>query len=142
MQRAPALRPPSLDRPLAWAGLLANGAALAGLPLAVALPGPLATARLVVGLAAVLPALVLGLVACGGLLARRRWGRTVALVALGLGLAVALAGGIVWLVLVPHQRGSTAMGLAVLWVLQLLLLIRWSLPPAEMAATATDNPPA
>jgi hypothetical protein len=58
-------RSPGLDRPLAWAGLLANGAALAGLPLAVTLPGPLATARLVVGLAAVLPALVVGVVACG-----------------------------------------------------------------------------
>ena len=80
-------RSPGLDRPLAWAGLLANGAALAGLPLALTLPGPLATARLVVGLAAVLPALVVGVVACGGLLAQRRWGRTVALVALGLGLA-------------------------------------------------------
>jgi hypothetical protein len=133
-------RSPGLDRPLAWAGLLANGAALGGLPLALTLPGPLATARLVVGLAAVLPALVVGVVACGGLLAQRRWGRTVALVALGLGLAVALAAGIVWLALVPLQRGPTAWGLGGLWLLQLLLLIRWCLPPAEMAATATDSP--
>ena len=80
-------RSSGMDRPLAWAGLLANGAALAGLPLAITLPGPLATARLVVGLAAVLPALVVALVACGGLLARRQWGRTLALVALGLGVA-------------------------------------------------------
>jgi hypothetical protein len=51
-----------LDRPLAWAGLLANGAALLGL------------------------------------------------------------------VLVPADRAATAAGLGGLWVLQLLLLLRWSLP--------------
>ena len=134
-------RSSGMDRPLAWAGLLANGAALAGLPLAITLPGPLATARLVVGLAAVLPALVVALVACGGLLVRRQWGRTLALVALGLGLAVALAAGIVWLALVPALRGPTAAGLSGLWLLQLVLLIRWCLPPSEMAATATDSPP-
>ena len=51
-------RSPGLDRPLAWAGLLANGAALLGLPLAIVLPGPLPQARLVVALAAVLPTLM------------------------------------------------------------------------------------
>jgi hypothetical protein len=129
------------DSPLAWAGLLANGAALLGLPLAIGVPGPLPLARLVVGLAAVLPALVLGVVACAALLAQRRWGRTVALVALGLGLAVGLGAGIVWLVLVPGQRAATGVGLGGLWLLQLLLLIRWSLPRGETAATATDRAP-
>lgn len=132
-------RSPGMDQPLAWGGLLANGAALLGLPLAIGWPGPLPLARLVVGLAAVLPALVLGVVACGALLARRRWGRTVALVALGLGLAVGLSAGIVWLALVPGHRTATGLGLGGLWLLQLLLLIRWSLPPAQTAATATDT---
>lgn len=52
----------------------------------------------------------------------------VAIVALALGLGVSLSYGIVWLALVPAGRGLTAAGLAVLWVLQLLLLIHWSLP--------------
>lgn len=132
-------RSPGMDQPLAWGGLLANGAALLGLPLAIAAPGPLPVTRLVVGLAAVLPALVLGVVACAALLAQRRWGRTVALVALGLGLAVGLSAGIVWLALVPGQRVATGAGLGGLWSLQLLLLIRWSLPRGETAATATDR---
>jgi hypothetical protein len=98
-----------LDRTLALLGLVSN---TAGLPLLLAWilrQGPLALATLVVGLAAILPALVLGIVASAGLLARRVWGRVVAIVALALGLAVSLSYGIVWL-------------------LQLLLLIHWSRP--------------
>ena len=122
---APPLR---LERSLAWIGLLANAA---GLPLLLAWllqRGPLAAATLVVGLAAILPALVVGLVGASALLARRRWGRVVAIVALALGLAVSLSYGIVWLVLVPEGRGITALGLAGLWLAQLLLLLYWSLP--------------
>lgn len=116
------------DRPLALLGLLANSAALPLLAIWILRGGPLAVASLVVGLAAILPALVLGIVGSAGLLARRQWGRVVAIVALALGLGVSLSYGIVWLALVPAGRGLTAAGLAVLWVLQLLLLIHWSLP--------------
>lgn len=118
---------PRLERGLAWLGLLVNGAALPLLIAGILQGGPLAGATLVVGLAAVLPALVVGLVAAAALLARRRWGRVVAIVALALGLAVSLSYGIVWLVLGPHARAAVALGLAVLWLAQLLLLIHWSL---------------
>jgi len=117
-----------LDRTLALLGLVSN---TAGLPLLLAWilrQGPLALATLVVGLAAILPALVLGIVASAGLLARRAWGPVVAIVALALGLAVSLSYGIIWLVLVPEGRAVTASGLAVVWLLQLLLLIHWSRP--------------
>ena len=116
------------DRPLALLGLLANSAALPLLAIWSLRGGPLAVASLVVALAAILPALVLGIVGSAGLLARRQWGRVVAIVALALGLGVSLSYGIVWLALVPAGRGLTAAGLAVLWVLQLVLLIHWSLP--------------
>ena len=115
-----------LDRNLALLGLLANGAGLPLLTLWILRGGPLATATLVVGLAAILPALVVGLVASAALLARRRWGRVVAIVALALGLAVSLSYGIVWLVLVPEGRALTATLLGLLWLAQLLLLIHWS----------------
>ena len=115
-----------LDRNLALLGLLANGAGLPLLTLWILLGGPLATATLVVGLAAILPALVVGLVASAALLARRRWGRVVAIVALALGLAVSLSYGIVWLVLVPEGRALAATLLGLLWLSQLLLLIHWS----------------
>ena len=116
------------DRALALLGLVANGAGLPLLVLWILRGGPLATATLVVGLAAILPALVVGLVGSAGLLARRRWGRVVAIVALALGLAVSLGYGIVWLALVPLGRGLIATLLALLWLAQLLSLIHWSLP--------------
>ena len=119
---------PALDRGLAAVGLSLNVIGLLVLPFWLALEAPLATARLVVGLAAVLPALVLGVVASAALLARRRWGRIVAIVALAIALATALGYGIVWLVLVPQLRPISAVALPLLWLLQLLLLIYWSLP--------------
>jgi hypothetical protein len=123
------MRPaPGLDRPLALAGLLANAAGLPLLLIWILAGGPLATATLVVGLAAILPALVVGLVGAAGLLARRRWGRIVAIVALGLSLAVSLGYGIVWLVLVPEGRAISAELLAPLWLAQLLALLHWCLP--------------
>jgi biotin transporter BioY len=69
-----------------------------------------------------------GLVGAAGLLAQRRWGRVVAIVALALGLAVSLAYGIVWLVMVPDARALTAWALALLWLAQLLALLHWSIP--------------
>ena len=115
-----------LDRSLALLGLLANGAGLPLLTLWILRGEPLATATLVVGLSAVLPALVVGLLGSAALLARRRWGRVVAIVALALGLAVSLSYGIVWLVLVPQGRALTATLLGLLWLAQLVLLIHWS----------------
>ena len=138
----------ALNRRLALAGLLASGAGLLGLPFWWLSDGPLALASLVVGLSAILPALVLGVVGSAAQLAARGWGRIVTIVALGLGLAVSLSYGVVWLVLVPQQRGLTAAALALLWLLQLLLLIHWSrssgqAPPGpaalQTAASATDT---
>lgn len=135
------------NRRLALAGLLASGAGLLGLPFWWLSDGPLALASLVVGLSAILPALVLGVVGSAAQLAARAWGRIVTIVALGLGLAVSLSYGVVWLVLVPQQRGLTAAALALLGLLQLLLLIHWSRsrgqasgPAApQTAASATDT---
>jgi len=117
---------PTLDRGLAFAGLLANVLGLFALVGWWLSDAPLATATLVVGLSAILPALVLGLVSCSALMAARRWGRILAIVALALGLAVSLGYGVVWLVLVPQSRLLTALGLAILWLIQLGLLIYWS----------------
>jgi len=140
----------AVDRRLAWAALLASGAGLLGLPFWWLADAPLALASLVVGLSAILPALVLGVVGSAGVLASRRWGRIVTIVALGLGLAVSLSYGVVWLVLVPQHRAASAAALVLLWLLQLLLLLHWSRATgpcrgaaegaiaAEMAASETD----
>jgi hypothetical protein len=119
---------PALDRWLAGVGLGLNLVALLALPVWLAADVPLATANLVVGLAAILPSLVLGIIASAALLVRRRWGRVLAIVALSLFLAVALSYGIVWLVLVPLGRTWLAMTLGSFSITALLLLIYWSLP--------------
>ncbi|MCP9792802.1 Hepatitis C virus core protein [Vulcanococcus limneticus Candia 3F8] len=115
---------------LAKLGLIVNVLALPGLLAWILWDGPLRVATVAVGLAAVLPALVLGVVANLALLDGRGWGRVLNLVGLGLGLAVSLGYGIVWLALVPAGRAAVAPGLGLLWLLQILSLVAWSLPPA------------
>ena len=81
----------SLDRSLAWAGLLLNAAGLPWLVQLLTSGGSMAAANWSVGLSAILPALVLGVVASAALVKGRRWSRVVAIVALGLSLAVTLS---------------------------------------------------
>ena len=118
----------TLDQRLAWLGLLVNVAVLPWLLQLLLIGGSMAAANWAVGLSAILPALVLGLVATAALLKRRRWGRVVAIVALGLLLAVTLSYGVVWLALVPLGRVWVAVALGSLSVAELLLLIYWCLP--------------
>jgi peptidoglycan/LPS O-acetylase OafA/YrhL len=123
--------PLRLDRLLALVGLVANAVAMPVLVAWIFSDGPLATATLVVGLAGVLPALVLGVIASLGLLGHRRWGRVVAIVALSLGLAVSLGYGVVWLVLVPEARAWAGLALGLGWLLQVLALIYWCVPKRQ-----------
>ena len=117
-----------LDRSLAWLGLLVNVAGLPWLLQLLGSGGSMAAANWAVGLSAILPALVLGVVASAALLKRRRWGRVVAIVALGLSLAVSVSYGVVWLALVPLGLALVAVGLGTFSVAALLLLIYWCLP--------------
>ena len=117
-----------LDRRLAWLGLAVNAAALPWLLQLLSSGGVMAVANWAVGLSAILPALVLGVVACAALVKRRRWGRVVAIVALALSLAITVSYGVVWLVLVPLGRAWCSVGLGFASVAQLLLLIYWCLP--------------
>jgi hypothetical protein len=123
------MRPsPAFDRALAAVGLALNVAALPALGVWISADAPLASATLAVGLAAILPALVLGVIASSALLARRRWGRVLAIVALALSLAVSLSYGVVWLSLVPFARPLMATGIGLLVLFQTLALIYWCLP--------------
>ena len=123
------MRPsPAFDRALAVVGLALNVAALPALGGWISADAPLASATLAVGLAAILPALVLGVIASSALLARRRWGRVLAIVALALSLAVSLSYGVVWLSLVPFARPLVASGIGLLVLFETLALIYWCLP--------------
>jgi hypothetical protein len=123
--------PLRLDRLLALLGLVANALAIPLLAAWIFSGGPLAKATLVVGLAGVLPALVLGVIACLGLLGERRWARVTAIVALSLALAVSLGYGVVWLVLVPEARAWVGLALGLGWLLQLLALVYWCVPKRQ-----------
>lgn len=118
----------TLDRRLAWIGLLLNAAGLPALVKLLSSGGSMAAANWAVGASAILPALVLGVVASAALVKRRRWGRVVAIVALALSLAVSLSYGVVWLALVSVDRPVVAVVLGVLVVAELLALIYWCLP--------------
>ena len=118
----------TLDRRLAWIGLLLNAAGLPALAKLLSSGGSMAAANWAVGASAILPGLVLGVVASAALVKRRRWGRVVAIVALALSLAVSLSYGVVWLALVSVDRPVVAVVLGVLVVAELLALIYWCLP--------------
>jgi len=118
----------TLDRRLAWIGLLLNAAGLPALAKLLSSGGSMAAANWAVGASAILPALVLGVVASAALVKRRRWGRVVAIVALALSLAVSLSYGVVWLALVSVDRPVVAVVVGVLVVAELLALIYWCLP--------------
>jgi peptidoglycan/LPS O-acetylase OafA/YrhL len=118
----------TLDRRLAWIGLVLNAAGLPALLKLLSSGGSMAAANWAVGMSAILPALVLGVVGGAALVKRRHWGRVVAIVALALSLAVSLSYGVVWLALVPVDRPVVAVVLGVLVVAELLALIYWCLP--------------
>ena len=117
-----------VDRRLAWVGLVLNAAGLPALAKLLSSGGSMAAANWAVGASAILPSLVLGVVASAALVKRRRWGRVVAIVALALSLAVSLSYGVVWLALVSVDRPLVAVVLGVLVVAELLALIYWCLP--------------
>ena len=118
----------TLDRRLAWVGLVLNAAGLPALVKLLSSGGEMSAANWAVGTSAILPALVLGVVASAALVKRRHWGRVVAIVALALSLAVSLSYGVVWLALVAVDRPLVAVVLGVLVVAELLALIYWCLP--------------
>lgn len=118
----------TLDRRLAWIGLVLNAAGLPALVKLLFSGGSMTAANWAVGTSAILPALVLGVVASAALVKRRHWGRVVAIVALALSFAVSLSYGVVWLALVPLARPVVAVALGVLVVAELLALIYWCLP--------------
>jgi hypothetical protein len=118
----------TLDRRLAWIGLVLNAAGLPALAKLLSSGASMAAANWAVGASAILPALVLGVVASAALVKRRRWGRVVAIVALALSLAVSLSYGVVWLALVSVDRPVVAVVVGVLVVAELLALVYWCLP--------------
>jgi hypothetical protein len=122
------LDPPRGYRTLAWLGLIVN---LLTIPLVIGviLTDPTwRTTNIVVAASAVLPAVSVGLVASIALLRWRHWGQILAIVALGLGLAISLPYGIVRLVLVDAGRLQLTVLAPLLWVVNTAVLVYWCRP--------------
>ncbi len=113
--------------PMTWLGLLANVTALPLIGL-IAFDGPpLEVANISLAISLAWPAAVVGIVASAGLMAERRWGVILAIVALSMALSASLPYGIVRLVLVRDPQSLSGLSL-VLALLNLLALIYWCRP--------------
>ena len=113
---------------LAWCGLVGNALVI---PLTVAftvLEPTWRTTNIAVGAGAVLPSAVVGLIACLALIRWRAWGRTLAIVALALDLAVGVPYGIVRMALLDQDRPLTAVLSGLLWAGTAAALIYWCRP--------------
>ncbi len=112
---------------LTWIGLLANVAALPVIGLVAFAGPPLQAANISLAISLAWPAAIVGIVASAGLLAERRWGVILAIVALSMALSASLPYGIVRLVLVrdPHALSGLSLLMA---IFNLLALIYWCRP--------------
>jgi hypothetical protein len=141
---APASPPSSLSSSpalaLAWLGLVAN-ALLVLLLVPWWLWDPhLRVANLVVGLAAVLPVSVTGIVGSLAELRQRGWGRIVSIVALSLSLLLELSYGITRLALVSEGRLGLAIACGFSWILTLLLLLERCLRSSPRSTPRSSLP--
>ena len=112
---------------LTWIGLLANVAALPIIALVAFAGPPLQAANISLAISLAWPAAIVGIVASAGLLAQRRWGVILTIVALSMALSVSLPYGVVRLALV-NDAGSLGELSLVMSILNLSALIYWCRP--------------
>ena len=112
---------------LTWTGLIANIVALPIIGIVAFAGPPLQTANISLAISLAWPAAIVGIVASAGLLAERRWGVILAIVALSMALSASLPYGIVRLVIVrdPHAISGVSLLMA---IMNLLALIYWCRP--------------
>lgn len=122
------LQPPWGYRPMAWLGLLGN-LLIIPLTLRFILSDPVwRTVNISVGAGAVLPTAILGIIASIALLRWQHWGQILAIVALSMGLAVALPYAIVRLVMVDQGRAVLAFAAPLAWGINVAALVFWCRP--------------
>ena len=112
---------------LTWIGLLANVAALPLIALVAFAGPPMQTANISIAISIAWPAAIVGIVACAGLLAERRWGVILSIVSISMALTASLPYGIVRLILIKDVQSISALSLS-LASLNLLGLIYWCRP--------------
>ncbi|KGG15458.1 MULTISPECIES: hypothetical protein [unclassified Prochlorococcus] len=112
---------------LSWVGLFANIVALPLIAYVVASGPPFQVANITIAISLAWPAAIVGIVASAGLLAQRKWGVIMSIIATSMVLAGALPYGIVRLLLVDGFFGLTGISLLIA-LLNLFALIYWVLP--------------
>ncbi|CAI8176158.1 MAG: hypothetical protein AB8A46_07670 [Prochlorococcus sp.] len=117
---------------MTWLGLFANVVALPVIGLVTFTNQDLQTVNISLAFGLAWPAAIVGIVASAGLLAERRWGVIVAIVALSMALAGSLPYGIVRLVLAKASLVPDSLALGgvslLMFVLNLLALLYWCRP--------------
>ena len=112
---------------LTWLGLLANVAALPLIGLIAFAGPPLQATNISLAISIAWPAAIVGIVASAGLLAERKWGVILTIVALSMALTASLPYGIIRLVIVRDPQGISGLSL-LLSSLNLLALVYWCRP--------------
>ena len=112
---------------LTWLGLLANVVALPIIGLIAFAGPPLQAANISVAFSLAWPAAIVGIVASSGLLAERKWGVILAIIALSMALSASLPYGIVRLLIVKDSQMISGLSLTMA-LLNLLSLIYWCRP--------------
>ena len=112
---------------LSWLGLFANVIALPLIAYVVSSGPPLHVANISIAISLAWPSAIVGIVASAGLLAQRKWGVILSIVATSIVLAGALPYGIVRLLLEDDLLGLSGISLLIA-VFNLLALIYWILP--------------
>tara|TARA_Y100001968_G_C19369497_1_gene724344 strand:+ start:813 stop:1205 length:393 start_codon:yes stop_codon:yes gene_type:complete len=112
---------------LTWLGLFANVAVLPIIGLIAFRNPDLTTVNVSLAISLAWPAAIVGIVASAGLLAERKWGIVLAIVALSMVLTGTLPYGIVRLVMKEDLMGLSGLSLMVA-IMNLLALIYWCRP--------------
>ncbi len=112
---------------MTWVGLIANVTAIPLIGVIAFAGPPLQTANISLAISLAWPASIVGIVASAGLLAERRWGVILAIVATSMAISASLPYGIVRIALIrdSHELSTLTISLA---VLNLLSLIYWCRP--------------
>ena len=112
---------------LSWMGLFSNIAALPFIAYVVSSGPPMQTANISVAISLAWPAAIVGIVASAGLLAERKWGILLSIIAISMVLSGALPYGIIRLIRQQDLFGLAGISL-VIAILNLLGLIYWCIP--------------
>ena len=113
---------------MTWCGLVGNVLALPLIGWFAFTSTALRAANISMAFSLAWPAAIVGIVASAGLLARRRWGVIVTIVALSMALAASLPYGIVRLVLDPSQRPLVGLVTPLIWSVNTAALVFWCRP--------------